>query len=103
MPAVAENNGESTERFVFDSDGKIHHVKTQDCDAVITLMREYGDMAPRRVNTQDSMKLLGSVPNVLALSWAQEWGVKLFSKEWLAKTRHRLRHDPDWRNLRAGH
>lgn len=102
MPAVAENQGEVVERLIDRSDGSIVQVKTQDCEAVITLMREYAEMAPRRVNTQDSTKLLGSVPNVIALSWAQEWGVQLFSKEWLAKTKHRLRHDPDWRSLRAG-
>lgn len=102
MPAVADNQGHVQERFLDGSDGKLHQIKTQDCDAILTLMREYGEMAPRRVNTQDSTKLLGSVPTVLALSWAQEWGVTLLSKEWLEKARDRLRNDPDWRLLRAG-
>lgn len=102
MPAVAVNGGHATERFSFDSDGRIHHHKQQDCEAVITLMREAADMRrSRRPNTQEHMRLLGSVPNVLALAWANEWGVKLFSKEWLEKTKARLRHDPDWKLLRS--
>lgn len=102
MGAVAENNGVGYERFVERSDGSLVQIKTQDCDAVIAAMREVSEMqVRRRVNTQDHMKLLGSVPNVLALAWANEWGVAVYSKEWLEKTKNRLRNDPNWRLLRA--
>lgn len=103
MPAVAEFGGHARERIVDDvSGGKIHIVKTQDCEAVITAMREVGSFRRSfRPNTQDSMKLIGSIPNILALSWAQEWGVKLYSREFMQKARQRLKFDPDWKSLRA--
>lgn len=104
MPAVAYNGGHAVERIVDGSDGKFHILKTQDCSAVLTAMREIKDVKKAlRPSTQDSTKLIGSVPNLLAVSWANEWGVTLFSKEWTEKARKRLKSDPDWRLLRADH
>lgn len=77
-------------------------VRVQDCEAMLTAIRETSDHMVKAVNTQNSHNYIGSVPNIVALNWAQEWGVKLYSREWLAKTRHRLKHDPDWRSLRVG-
>lgn len=96
----------AVERMIDDThlDGRLHIVKTQNCDGVIAAMKEVFDVHTyKKYNTQTATKLVGSVPNIVALNWAQEWGVRLYSKEWLEKARHRLKHDPDWRSLRAGH
>lgn len=92
------------ELFVDTNDAKstFHLVKQQECDKILTAIRETPDHAFIRTNTQNSQKYLGSVPNIVALSWAKEWGVRLYSREWLEKVRHRLKHDPDWKYLRVG-
>jgi hypothetical protein len=64
-------------------------------------MKELPDHMRYTTNSQRSQRLVGTVPNVVALQWAKEWGVKLYSKEWLEKTRQRLKHDPNWKGLRA--
>lgn len=102
MPAVAEHGGHSVERIDTLSDGRFRILSQQDCEAVITLMRET-DTRRLRPSTQDATKLIGSVPNLLAVAWAQEWGVKLLSREWIERAQKRLKHDPNWRSLRVGH
>lgn len=88
--------------FIVDGTDCFHIVKVQNCDAILQAIKETPDHMVRTVNTQHSQKYVGSVPNVVALNWAKEWGVRLYSKEWLQKARHRLKHDPDWRSLRVG-
>jgi hypothetical protein len=83
------------------SKGEFHIIKTQDCEGIMKAIHAIPDHIMRsRINTQYSQRYVGSVPNVVALRWAHEWGVKLYSKEWLEKTRHRLKFDPNWRKLR---
>lgn len=79
-----------------------HIVKQQDCERIIKAIKAAPEhMVRKRLNTQNSQKYLGSVPSVLAVAWAKEWGVKLFSKEWSQLSAQRLKHDPNWRQLRA--
>ena len=83
------------------SKGEFHILKTQDCEPMFEAIKALGDNAIRKINTQHGRKYLGSVPNLLAINWAKEWGVRPFSKEWTEKAKHRLKHDPDWNLLRA--
>lgn len=81
-----------------------HIVKQQDCEQIIKAIKAAPEhMVRARLNTQNSQKYLGSVPSVLAVAWAKEWGVKLFSKEWSKLSADRLKNDPNWRQLRAEH
>ena len=91
------------EHIIDENDDKntFHIVKTQDCEGVIKAVNEMADHAQHTVNTQSSHNFVGTVPNLVAINWATEWGVRLYSKEWLAKTTHRLKNDPDWSALRA--
>lgn len=83
------------------SKGEFHIVKTQDCEKILNTMKELPDHMRQVINTQHSHKYIGTIPNIVALNWAHEWGVKLYSKEWLAKAAERLKNDPDWKGLRA--
>ena len=92
-----------TERIIDENDAKntFHIVKTQDCEAMLNALKELPDHLRHRVDTQDSQKHVGTVPNIVALNWAREWGVRLYSREWLTKANDRLKNDPDWSALRA--
>ena len=81
-----------------------HIVKEQDCEQIIKAIKAAPEhMVRKRLNTQNSQKYLGSVPNILAVAWAREWGVPLYSRQWTERVAKRLRHDPNWRQLRAEH
>lgn len=84
-----------------DAKSTFHIVKTQDCAGVLQAIKELPDHMQYSANTQDSHSFVGTVPNLVAVNWAKEWGVRLYSKEWLIKTTHRLKFDPDWKQLRA--
>lgn len=95
--------GHVQERFVDTSTG-FHLVKEQDCEQIIKAIKAAPEhMVRRRVNTQNSQRYIGSVPNVLAIAWAKEWGVRVYSKEWTERVVKRLKHDPNWSLLRADH
>lgn len=94
--------GAITEHFVdHATPGEFSLVRVQDCDKIIEGVKDASDLAVRRANTQSFQRYLGSVPCIIALEWSNEWGVRLYSKEWTQKARHRLLHDPNWRLLRA--
>lgn len=96
--------GQVREYFVDRPNGGFHLVKEQECDAILKAIKEAPDlMVRRRLDTQNSQKYVGSVPNILAIHWAKEWGVKLYSKEWTRLAHQRITKDPNWRLLRAGH
>ena len=84
-----------------DLKSTFHLVKTQDCEPIMKAISAIPAEQRAKFNTQRGHKYLGSVPNVVALSWAKEWGVRLYSKEWQAKSVDRLKHDPTWNRLRA--
>ena len=86
-----------------DAKSTFHIVKTQDCEKVMAAVAALPEHLRYRSNTQDSQKLLGTVPNILAVAWAKEWGVKLYSRAWLERVSKRLRHDPNWSGLRVKH
>ena len=88
------------ERVIDHSDG-FTIAKEQDCEEIIKAIKATGDLRRRITNTQHSQKYIGSVPNLVAVAWAKEWGVRPFSREWLEKTKKRLLSDPNWRSLRA--
>ena len=92
-----------SERFVSGDKSKaeFHLVKTQDCQKILDAMKELPDHMRYTGHTQHSQRMVGTVPNILAVSWAKEWGVRLYSKEWLEKTAKRLKTDPNWKALRA--
>lgn len=83
------------------STGEFHIVKTQDCSKILDAMKALPDHMVQKVCTQHSHNYVGTVPNIIAVQWSREWGVKLYSKEWLEKTSQRLKHDPNWKGLRA--
>lgn len=83
-------------------DGSFQIAKTQDCENILAAIKATSDIQNSRApNTQNSHKYLGSVPTLIAVEWAKEWGVPLNSKAWLEKARHRLKTDPNWRRLCA--
>ncbi len=83
------------------SAGEFHIVKTQDCEDILKVIKEMPDHNMKQIiNTQKGHRYLGSVPNLIAVEWAKEWGVRLYSKEWNEKAARRLKHDPDWNSLR---
>lgn len=94
------------QEFIIDKQDRsgFHIVKQQDCEAIIKAIQAAPEhMVRQRLNTQNSQKYLGSVPNILAIAWAKEWGVRLYSKAWTERVAQRLRNDPNWRQLRAPH
>ena len=95
--------GHVSERLI-DTDTGFLLVKEQDCEQIIKAIKAAPEhMVRTRVNTQNSQKYVGSVPTILAVHWAKEWGVRLYSKEWTMKAHSRITKDPNWRLLRAGH
>ena len=88
------------ERVIDRPDGFVI-AKQQDCEEILKAIQATGDLRRRLSNTQHSQKYLGSVPNVVAIEWAKEWGGRPFSREWLQKSKKRLLSDPNWRSLRA--
>lgn len=93
--------GQIRERFVDGSDGKLHLVKTQDCEAILRTIKEMPDHVVQKKMRNASNRLVGSVPNILAVAWAKEWGVKLYSREWIEMSMKRLKNDPNWSALRV--
>lgn len=92
--------GKITEKVIDTSTGFII-AKEQDCEDMIKAIKAAGETQRRRVNTQAGQKYLGSVPILAAQVWAKEWGVRIYSKEWLERAGKRLRNEPDWMKLRA--
>lgn len=73
-------------------------LKQQDVEPIMKAIAEMPDhMMKRRIDA--STKFIGTVPNVMAVAWAKEWGVKLYSREWTERARKRL-DDPDYSGLR---
>lgn len=100
-PGGWQNSGVS-ELLVPDTTGVgFSIIKTQDCENIIKAIGELPDHAKRRLYNKSNQRLLGTVPNILAVSWAKEWGVRLYGKEWLEKAAKRLRHDPEWSKLKV--
>lgn len=93
-------SGHVQERFIDTATG-FHILKEQDCEAIIKAIKAAPEHMARRMNTQNASRYVGSVPNILAVSWAKEWGVPLYSKEWQKLAARRLKHDPNWSKLRA--
>lgn len=91
------------ERFVDENDAKntFHLVKSQDCEPIMDAIAAIPPEQRLRMNTQRGHKYLGSVPNVVALQWAKDWGVKLYSRAWQERAAKTLKHDPNWNRLRA--
>ena len=91
------------EHFVDENDAKntFHLVKTQDCEAILNTMKELPDHMRYTGNSQHTHRYVGTVPIIIAVQWAREWGVKLYSREWQEKTSSRLKTDPNWKGLRA--
>ena len=85
-----------------DTDALFHIVREQDCQGIIDAIKAAPSyMARKKPSTQDSQRWVGSVPNLMAVQWAKEWGVKLYSKEWVALAGKRLKTDPNWKQLRV--
>lgn len=91
----------SVREYIIDSADEFHIVKVQDCSAILRAIKETPDHISSAYAAKSAMKYLGSVPNLIALNWAKEWGVKLYSHEWMEKARKRLMHDPDWSSLKV--
>lgn len=98
------NLGYATERIVDNAvrDHSFSIIRTQDCDEIIKGVKASSDLkTSTRPNTQRSQKYLGSVPNILAVEWAKEWNVTLYSKEWMQLAARRLKYDSRYAKLRA--
>lgn len=94
-------SGQIKERFVDGSDGKLHLVKEQDCEGILRAIKDLPDLVVQKKLRAASNRLIGSVPNILAVAWAKEWGVRLYSREWLEMSMKRVKHDPNWSALRV--
>ena len=99
--AVSDTN--IRERFIDENDDKntFHLLRSQDCEKIMEAVAAIPPSQRARMNTQRAHKYLGSVPNVVALNWAKEWGVALYSREWNDKAANRMKNDPEWNRLRA--
>lgn len=76
--------GGITEKWYSDERGHITRRLTQDCEDLIK------GIAAAAENPGNEMRLLGSVPNVLALEWSQKIGHGIGSKEWLDYAKKQL-------------
>lgn len=97
---MTSNPPQITEGYFINGDD-VSLVKQQDCEPIIKAIHEVPDMVRRVVNTQSSNRYIGSVPNLIAVEWAKEWGVRLYSHEWKQKAAYRLKNDPNWSKLRV--
>lgn len=102
--AVLENSP-VLERFGPDSasdPGRVTIIKTQNVDAILRTIHELPEHMSRRKVAKSGQRLIGTVPNVIALKWAQESGLRLYSKEWMAYARKKL-DDPEWAKLKVSY
>jgi len=82
-------NSPIREHTVDHGEGRFSIVKTQDVEPMLRAIHELPDLAKRRQYAQ-GRRLLGSVPNVIALQWARESGLRLYSTEWMQYARKKL-------------
>lgn len=103
MKRTLPNTSNVRERIIDTKDdrGTFHIYKQQDCEKMMDAIRDLPSYLREQRKTQEGVKYLGSVPNLLAVAWAKEWGVRLYGREWLQLTKRRLKHDPNWNRLRV--
>lgn len=92
-----------TEKWIDDPDevGKFHVLKTQDCEKILKTINELPDYVISEQMRKSAQRLIGTVPNVMAVAWAQEWGCKLYGKEWLDNAAKRVEHDGRYAKLKV--
>jgi hypothetical protein len=92
------------ERFVDLPGGEgFSWVKTQNVESVVDDVKRYSEASTLAQRGTSARRMIGSVPNLIGLEWSKEWGVPLYSKEWMEKARSRILHDPNWKKLRVEH
>jgi len=84
-------NGAVREVIVDETDGSAFHiVKSQNVDGITQAIHELPGMVKKRKDTQEAMRLKGTIPLVIALKWAKESGTVIYSREFFAYARKQL-------------
>lgn len=86
-----------------DTDNKLVIKKTQDFEPLLTFVDDAATNITVQRRRDSAVRLTGTIPDLVAVSWAREWGVRLYSREWLEKAHQRVKHDPNWRKLRINY
>ena len=87
--------GGITERWYSDEAGNITRKLHQDATDIVKGIAKVSEHPGK------NMRLLGSVPNVLALEWSQKIGHPISSPEWLEYAKKQLM-SSDFRSLSTG-
>lgn len=74
--------------------------ETMDAEPLFEYTKGVAHDNPRSVRAKKPGRMVGSIPFILGAQWAKEWGVKLYSKEWLEKAQKRIETDPNFKKLR---
>ena len=82
------------------SRGEFHIVKTQDCSELLRAIHELPEHIRYRRSSQTGVKILCSLPPLIAVNWSKEWGVRLYTAEFNRLARQRIMTDPNWNKLR---
>jgi hypothetical protein len=100
---LGRSQGGITETVVDDFVTKKSHViKTQDVSGIMQAAKELpAVLASKKNNTQTGSKLVGTIPIIIGLQWAQESGTRMYTREFFAYCRKKLK-DPDFNGFRVG-
>lgn len=90
----------ANERIVSYGDGTFALAKTQDVEPVIKAVQSMSNTFTRTQRKKSEMHYVGSIPVLVGVQWAKEWGVRLYSKEFMRLAAKRLKTDPNWAKLR---
>lgn len=86
--------------YAAHSDGTLKILKTQDCEQILKTVHHIPEMTSMKKLLKANQRYLGTVPNVIGLQWANEAGVRMFSREWHEVVKKKF-HDPQWAKLKV--
>ena len=100
---LGDFQGKTVEKVVDDFiEGNTHVIKTQDVEGIMKAVKELPSvLASKKNNTQTASKLVGTIPVILGLKWANDTGLTMYSREWFAYCREKLK-DPEFAGFRVG-
>lgn len=93
-----------THERIIDGDksrGEFHIVKSMDVEPMLKALQELPEHIRYKRSTQSGVRHLFSLPPLIAVTWAREWGVSLYSHEFNELARSRVMNDPNWQKLRV--
>ena len=85
-----------------NTNGKLHVLKKQNVDNILQAAKELPDHVSAAKLRASNMRLFATVPNVIALAWANESGTRIYSREWLDYVNRKLQSD-EWKALRINY